>query len=235
MQYANSTTTAFDNYNVAVGYEAYRGSAVPAANTGNYNTALGYQTLLNNTSGSSNVAHGYQALDLNTTGSENTAVGYLTDASVNNLTNATAIGARAVVGASNSIVLGSISGVNGATSSVKVGIGVQAPAAELEVNGYTKLGTDAPKIRMKKLTGTTASSEGAQVGVAHGLTSTKILSCVVMVEYTSGYFIHQGYTNSTEYQFNWVVTPTDVLVWNTSGNSGSILSDPFVVLLTYEE
>jgi hypothetical protein len=38
------------------------------------------------------------------------------------LTNATAIGANAVVSANNALVLGSINGVNGATASTNVGI-----------------------------------------------------------------------------------------------------------------
>ena len=77
MYYANNTTTPFTNYNVAVGYEALRGSTTASANTGNYNTALGYQTLYGNSSGIQNTATGYQALFDNTTGQQNTATGYL--------------------------------------------------------------------------------------------------------------------------------------------------------------
>ena len=43
-------------------------------------------------------------------------------------------------------------------SNNNVGIGSGTPAAKLEVNGYTKLGSDAPAIRVKKLTGTTPAS-----------------------------------------------------------------------------
>jgi len=60
---------------VALGYEALRGSTDPANNTGNWNTALGYQTLWSNTSGGDNTASGYYALYYNTTGSSNTASG----------------------------------------------------------------------------------------------------------------------------------------------------------------
>ena len=75
MFYANNTTTAFDNYNVAVGCEALRGSTTASANTGNYNTALGYQSLLGNSSGSANIAVGYNALYSNINGGANTAIG----------------------------------------------------------------------------------------------------------------------------------------------------------------
>lgn len=76
MQYANNTSTAFDNNNVAVGFEALRGSSTPAVNIGIYNTAIGYQTLKFNASGRENVATGYQALYSNTAGVNNTAYGF---------------------------------------------------------------------------------------------------------------------------------------------------------------
>jgi hypothetical protein len=75
MYYANNTTTLYDNYNVAVGYEALRGSATASANTGNFNTALGYQSLWSNSAGIGNTANGYEALYSNALGSSNTASG----------------------------------------------------------------------------------------------------------------------------------------------------------------
>lgn len=53
----------------------------------------------------------------------------------NGLTNATAIGANATVSQSNTLVLGSIAGVNGAAASTKVGIGTASPAYALDVQG----------------------------------------------------------------------------------------------------
>ncbi len=76
MYYANNTTTQFTNRNVAVGYGALRGSTTASANTGNGNTALGYQPLLVNTSGNNNMACGEATLGMNTSGSNNTASGY---------------------------------------------------------------------------------------------------------------------------------------------------------------
>jgi hypothetical protein len=63
----------------------------------------------------------------------------------------------------------------------KVGIGTTIPATTLEVNGYTKLGSDAPSIKVKKFTGTTAATESGFVIIAHGLDNSKILSVSVMV------------------------------------------------------
>ena len=64
-----------------------------------------------------------------------TCIGYYCATSVDGLTNATAIGANAMVGESNALVLGSISGVNSATSSTNVGIGTTTPQYTLDVNG----------------------------------------------------------------------------------------------------
>jgi hypothetical protein len=75
MYYANPTSIAFNNQNVAVGYEALRGSATPASNTGNSNTAVGYQSMLSNSTGHNNAALGVMALNANTTGFANTAAG----------------------------------------------------------------------------------------------------------------------------------------------------------------
>ena len=69
------------------------------------NSAYGYQTLLSNTTGANNTAIGYQAGDTNTTGSNNTFLGSGSD-TTNTWSNSTAIGANALITASNQIVLG---------------------------------------------------------------------------------------------------------------------------------
>ena len=108
--------------------------------TGFGNTAMGSNTLTSNTIGISNTAFGFVALTDNTTGSFNTALGAAANVGSGDLSNATAIGAKASVNASNSIVLGSIDGVNGATSSVNVGIGTQTPDAPFHVKSNSSSG-----------------------------------------------------------------------------------------------
>jgi trimeric autotransporter adhesin len=89
--------------------------------------------LYNSRSGNNNIAIGNDAGSANTTGSNNIAIGNNADFNTGTLTNAIAIGNSALSTASNSMVLGSINGVNGATADTKVGIGVNAPSEKLEI------------------------------------------------------------------------------------------------------
>jgi hypothetical protein len=105
------------SYNTASGYEAL------FTNTANYNTANGASALYSNTTGGANTASGASALSKNTTGVGNTACGYeagrtntsgtyntfigeSADANAGTYTNGTALGAGALLTASDSIVLG---------------------------------------------------------------------------------------------------------------------------------
>jgi hypothetical protein len=151
-------TTGF--HNTAVGSSALRTNTLGNSNTaigstslfanidGSENTANGYRALLSNTSGKYNTGIGSMALSGNFTGNNNTAVGVGALGSdggnfnsvfgaradmVDNLTNATAIGARSQVDCSNCLVLGSINGFNGATSNVNVGIGSSSPIYPLTI------------------------------------------------------------------------------------------------------
>lgn len=74
--------------------------------TGNDNTSLGASALYSHSTGNFNTAVGSNALFYDNTGVKNTAIGYKADVLTGGLTNATAIGSEAVVGASNTIALG---------------------------------------------------------------------------------------------------------------------------------
>ncbi len=155
------------NGNTAFGHQALLSNYIPDANTavgalslytnslGSWNTAVGVTALYNN-NGFKNVALGNSSLYLNETGGGNTAVGnealygnvigngntgigHMAGLSNGSLDNATAIGAKAEVSQSNSLVLGSVDGVNGATNSTKVGIGTTAPDTTLHVVGNIKM------------------------------------------------------------------------------------------------
>ena len=113
--------------NVAVG-----SGALDSSTAGGSNVAIGTNALTQST-GSSNVGVGASSGLAVTTGTQNTLVGASANVGSGALTNATAIGARAQVDQSDSLVLGSINGVNGATASIRVGIGTTTPDAALEV------------------------------------------------------------------------------------------------------
>lgn len=121
--------------NSALGYGALSGNA-----DGENNVALGYQSMIGNTSGDENIAIGVAALNTNTTGTGNISIGANSNVLTNNLTNATAIGYRSAVNQSNSLVLGSINGVNFSTNDTKVGIGTTTPSEKLHIaNGTIRI------------------------------------------------------------------------------------------------
>ena len=233
----NKSTADFNSF--------FGGNAGVKTTTGANNTMLGYSAGQDNLAGVENTYIGSRAGiftvgDYNTNvgfrsgasvflGSTNTFIGYKADG-VSGLSNATAIGANSIVGASNSLVLGGL-GVN----AVKVGIGVSIPTSELEVNGFTKLGSAAPAIKTLKFTGTTGAAQGSTTFIPHGVTSSKILAVNILLDFAVGSSVPSSYAGSNGYEFNYYTTATDIVVWTKSGNSANILSKPFRILITYEQ
>ena len=143
---AGATTTTgsfnsfFGNYAGEFGangsLNSFFGIRAGQRNSGSDNSFFGTLAGYLNELGSGNTFVGHFAGQSNRFGSFNTLVGDTADVTEvfpSSLTNATAIGARALVSQSNSLVLGSINGTNGATADTKVGIGTTAPAFKLEV------------------------------------------------------------------------------------------------------
>ena len=134
--------------NTAVGLSAMGGTI-----SGHDNTAVGMDSLgFDGVSGAFNTAVGESALGVTTGGSFNTGIGYAagpaqTGINQGNHNNTTAIGAFAQVGADNSMVLGSINGINGANANTNVGIGTTTPSTTLDVKGnntYQPLRVESP-------------------------------------------------------------------------------------------
>ncbi len=122
-------------YNTAVGQYALNSNSLASGT----NTAVGALALGQVTTGAGgNTAIGFDAGfpsdSSNVTGSMDSFVGSQATLGTGTLSNATAIGAQSEVAESNALVLGSIAGVNHATSSVSVGIGTTAPKYVLEVD-----------------------------------------------------------------------------------------------------
>ncbi len=101
--------------------------------------------------------------------------------------------------------------------------------------GYVAIGDGAPLIKMKKLTGTTAASEGGNTTIAHGLTIGNIIGIQVLVTTTSGNRIPPVFTSVNEHEYDFFVDGDDIRVYLSGANSGSIKSKAITVLITYEE
>jgi trimeric autotransporter adhesin len=198
------------NYNVLIGDSAAR-----LVTSGSRNVIIGAKSLFTGFEVNDNVIIGHNAgpsgigignnnnvvigsgAGLNViNGAGNTLIGNNTDLNVNNFSNATAIGNNALVGASNSMVLGSINGINGAVADTKVGIGVTNPTEKLEIgNG---------RLRFK---GNMTS------GNAHGITWTNNAGT------TDRAFIGME-TDDLFGIFNFGLSNWNVRVHNTSGEVG---------------
>jgi hypothetical protein len=125
--------------NTSGSQNTFSGNAAGAQNTtGSFNAFFGNGAGVENTTGVSNTFFGISAGSVNATGTRNTLLGGLANVGSDNLTNAAAIGYRALVSQNNSLVLGGINGVNNCTAtnscdSVNVGIGTTTPAAPLHL------------------------------------------------------------------------------------------------------
>jgi hypothetical protein len=141
---AGYNNTGFDNnffgtevgYNTTFGaHNAFFGPRAGYSNTEGYNNSFfGREAGYGNISGGKNAFFGISAGKSNTTGSNNTYIGPASDGTAD-LSNATALGNLAFVSQSNSVVLGSINGVNGAAVTARVGLGTPTPTKQLHVKG----------------------------------------------------------------------------------------------------
>ncbi|HEY0701565.1 MAG TPA: hypothetical protein VGD60_02250, partial [Candidatus Acidoferrales bacterium] len=114
---------------------AFGGAALAENTTGSNNTAVGSGALIENVAGMGLTALGYQAGYAANGGQQNTFVGYESQhTDSGGYTNATAIGAFSQVSQNNTLVLGSVKGINGGTANVHVGIGTTTPTYPLEVD-----------------------------------------------------------------------------------------------------
>jgi hypothetical protein len=116
-----------------------------------------------------------------------------------------------------------------------VGIGTTDPGTKLTVNGYTQLGTDAPKIKIKKFTGTTAATQGGNASVAHGLGANKIISATLAINYNVNQWVGGGYAYNTGLEASLYWDATNIGMTNHGTNSSLILSKPFIITVMYEE
>jgi hypothetical protein len=157
--------------NTTGGLNSFFGSAAGSSNTtGDGNSFFGNFAGSSNTNGSNNtfIGNNTKIIGLSTSPEKTTLLGdsaAVQTGLIFNPINATAIGANALVSNSNSLVLGSINGINGATADTNVGIGTTAPTARLHVVGTAGLigdvgiGTTSPTAKLSVI----ATGDGARV------------------------------------------------------------------------
>lgn len=147
---AGFNTSGFSN--TFVGWQSGQSNTA-----GNENVYVGTNTGEFSQTGNQNTFIGAESGRANSNGSGNTFIGYNAQGSIgNNYTNATAIGANSAALQNNSLILGSINGVNGATSDTRVGIGTTTPKAKLDVtNGNILVGSPGQGIILKSPNGAT--------------------------------------------------------------------------------
>jgi trimeric autotransporter adhesin len=114
------------SYNVAIGNNAFY------FGYGDNNIAIGVGAL-SQYAGDGNIAIGTSALNSFSIGNNNVVIGKDAGIPANGLNNAVAIGSKSQANCSNCMVLGSVNGVNSATASINVGIGINNPATALHV------------------------------------------------------------------------------------------------------
>ena len=219
-------TSAAGHYSTAIGRET-------KANV-NYTTAMGFNT---DASGGYSTAMG---TDTKSPGNYSTAMGLAT--------NAGALASFSIGRYNDPVLSSSPTGWALSDPLFYIGNGLNSGAlsnalivyknANTDIKGYTRLGDiteAAPRIKIKKLTGTSAATEGTWVNIAHGLTQSKIIGVNIIMNVPGFVNLPPSYTFQAEYEYQYQVAATNIVVLNTTTNSANILNKSFTVLITYEE
>ena len=129
-------------------------------------------------------------------------------------------------------------------TAVILGAGMLYFLPNLEVDGFSRLGSDAPPIKQKLITGTipTYTVELDSISIDIGIDVTKILGVQIFSESSSTTmeFIPpstNNFHNSREYDY-WIenISSTNYLTIQVTGNNSSLVEgQAFKALITYTE
>jgi hypothetical protein len=112
---------------------------------------------------------------------------------------------------------------------------VDFAAAAIDAEGFSTFGELGTGLKMKIIASSTASTEGANTFVLHGLTSSKIVSVAPLVA-TGSIFIPPHLSEAApELQYSFWIRANDIAIANSNSNSGSILSAPVSIVIWYKE
>lgn len=96
------------------------------------------------------------------------------------------------------------------------------------------ISADFPGLRVKHLTGTTASAQSASDLIAHGVDEDKIICWLASVKNNVAIRVPEGYNLGATFEFYVSVIPGGFLeVRNAPLNSANILNKPIDILLFY--
>jgi len=104
---------------------------------------------------------------------------------------------------------------------------------DVQVNGYTKLGTDAPAIKIKEFTGTTNATQGGTTAIDTGIPSDKVISVDVWVQPFTNVWLPPS-TNSPS-AFRYYLLGNFVYLITVSGASADVVDEAYRVIVTYKE
>jgi hypothetical protein len=88
-------------------------------------------------------------------------------------------------------------------------------------------------IKKYYFSGVTASSQGGNVSIPHGLLISKIVSINALVEHTTGVFVAPGHTFTPGYEFDLSLNASGIFVGNVPTKSFNILGKPVRVVVDY--
>lgn len=143
-------------------------------------------------------------------------------------------GLQGVTGPTDSVWVRNGNNIYNSNQAGRVGVGTQNPQATMHVDGFTKLGNDAPAIKYKKFTGTTSSTPGGSSVINLGIPDGKILGSTVLVnDPVSGLVAPVLSLLGLEYSYS--IKSSVFELKTTLLNSTGILSKPYTVTILYEE
>jgi predicted acyltransferase (DUF342 family) len=173
--------------NTSINNNAFGYSALYFNTTGSYNTATGRHALYYNTTGIENTAIGDAAGNFNKTGSYNTFLGANTDvdSSANTWSSSTAIGANAIITASNQIVLGTTTEVVSVLGKLSV-VGDASFNGRVDICGNLYANYPASSIPASAIIGGVGgSSTGVDISSNQTITGLKTFSAGIIVNSAS--------------------------------------------------
>jgi hypothetical protein len=142
-------------------------------------------------------------------------------------------GMQGPTGASDSVWVKNVNDVYNINTG-NVGIGTSSPQATLDVNGFTRLGSNSPKISYKKFTGTTPAVAGGTTSQPLGIPDSKILNVAVLVnDPVNGLLAPVLGIAGLDYSYT--ISGSVFQLKTTLLNSLNVLSKPYSLTVLYEE